>query len=180
MASSQKDFRIEPPVHITFDLQVDGDATGELDHDVLVLDDLTGAESDVFREGPKAGQVRRELPDELAKRKAIEIQAATFDHVLRGLAPRVAFVATSTLEDREFPVDVTFESMDDFDPAGLAEKVPLVAELMETRRQLEYLLAVTQGTATREAALDRALGEKLPELSQLIEGGKNDSSAEGA
>ena len=50
------------------------------------------------------------------------------------MKPRVAFQVPNTLTgEGNLSVDITFESMDDFSPAAVAQKVGALSKLLEAR-----------------------------------------------
>ena len=54
-------------------------------------------------------------------------------------------------------VDMTFESMDDFSPAKVAEKVDGLKELLKARQELANLLSYMDGKAGAEDLLNKIL-----------------------
>ena len=73
----------------------------------------------------------------VADRKLLEIDVDNFDERLKSMKPRVAFNVPNTLTgEGNFPVDLTFTSMDDFSPAAIAKKVAGLDKLLEARTQL--------------------------------------------
>ena len=66
--------------------------------------------------------------------------------------PRAAFQARNRLTgEGNIPVDITFESMDDFSPAAVARQVPALAKLLQAREQLSNLLSYMDGKVAAEA-----------------------------
>ena len=64
------------------------------------------------------------------------------------------------------PVELTFESMDDFSPAAVARKVEPLRKLLDARTQLSNLLTYMDGKANAEELLGKAL--KDPALLQAL------------
>jgi type VI secretion system protein ImpB len=113
-----------------------------------------------------AGKSATEQPA-LADRKMMEIDIDNFDARLKSLQPRVAFRVANTLtEQGELPVDITFESMDDFSPAAVARKVDSLSKLLEARTQLANLLTYMDGKAGAEELVSQLLAD--PTLLQAL------------
>jgi type VI secretion system protein ImpB len=67
---------------------------------------------------------------------------------MKSMKPRVAFNVENTLTgEGSLPVDITFESMDDFSPAAVARKVEGLNKLLEARQQLSNLITYMDGKA---------------------------------
>ena len=68
-------------------------------------------------------------------KKFLDIDADNFDDRMKSIKPRVAFNVPNVMTgEGNLAVDVSFESMDDFSPDKVAEKVDGVKELLEARR----------------------------------------------
>lgn len=79
-------------------------------------------------------------------KKFLDIDADNFDDRMKSIKPRVAFNVPNVMTgEGNLAVDVSFESMDDFSPDKVAEKVDGVKELLEARRQLSNLLSYMDG-----------------------------------
>jgi type VI secretion system protein ImpB len=118
-----------PRVHIKFDVELeDGVPMNELPFVVGVMGDYSG---DATKDLPK-----------LKDRKFIEIDRDNFDEVLRRQNVGLNLRVNNTLADdgSEMPVQLKFEAMDDFSPAAVAEQVPALKKLLETRSKLNELL----------------------------------------
>ena len=77
---------------------------------------------------------------------------------MKAIQPRVAFTVPNTLTDQgDIAVDMTFESMDDFTPGAVAEKVEPLRKLLEARTQLNNLLTYMDGKSGAEALLAEVL-----------------------
>ena len=134
-----------PRVHITYDVETGGAIEmKELPFIVGILADLSGQ------------------PDEplarLKDRKFVEIDRDNFSAVMTGMKPRLAFRIDNTLanDDSKMAVELSFHSLDDFEPECVARQIDPLRKLLEVRRQLKDLLAKTDGN-------DR-LGERLQEI----------------
>jgi type VI secretion system protein ImpB len=107
-----------------------------------------------------------ELPP-VADRKFLEIDVDTFDSRMKAMAPRVAFQVPNTLTgEGNMNVELTFESMDDFSPAAVAEKVDSLKKLLEARKQLSNLITYMDGKSGAEALVSKLLAD--PALLQSL------------
>jgi type VI secretion system protein ImpB len=108
-------------------------------------------------------------PPKVEDRKFLDIDVDNFDDRLKAMKPRVAMTVKNTLTgEGSLPVEITFESMDDFSPAALARKIEPLRELLEARQQLSNLITYMDG----KGAAEELLAEKLrdpQQLQQLVE-----------
>lgn len=151
-ASSQKFIARNraPRVQIEYDLELYGaQKKVNLPFVMGVMADLSGKPADA-------------LPA-VADRKFLEIDVDNFDERLKSTKPRVAFQVPNTLTgEGNVPVDITFESMEDFSPAAVARKVEPLAKLLEARTQLSNLLTYMDGKGGAETLMNKVLSD--PEL----------------
>ena len=104
-----------------------------------------------------SGNPKEPLPA-VEQRKFLEIGVDNFDDRLKSMKPRVAFQVPNKLTGQgNLPVEVTFESMDDFSPAAVARKVEPLRKLLEARTQLSNLLTYMDGKAKAEDLIAKAL-----------------------
>jgi len=136
-----------PRVQIEYDLEVYGaEKKVNLPFVMGVMADLSGKPEEA-------------LPN-LTERSFQEIDIDNFDDRLKAAKPRVAFQVPNTLTgEGNLPVDITFESMDDFSPAAVARKVDSLNKLLTTRTQLSNLLTYMDGKAGAEELLNKVLGD---------------------
>ncbi|MCG8709085.1 type VI secretion system contractile sheath small subunit [Brenneria sp. 4F2] len=107
------------------------------------------------------------------ERKFLEIDIDNFDERMKALKPRVAYQVDNTLtEDGKINVELTFESMDDFQPDAVARKVEPLNKLLEARTQLSNLLTYMDGKNGAEELITKVLQDPtlLKALSQLPNG----------
>lgn len=91
-------------------------------------------------------------------KKFLDIDADNFDDRMKSIKPRVAFNVPNVMTgEGNLAVDVSFESMDDFSPDKVAEKVDGVKELLEARRQLSNLLSYMDGKTGAEELITKLL-----------------------
>jgi len=127
-----------PRVQIEYDVEIYGsEKKVQLPFVMGVLADLYGKPQDT--------------PPPVGERKFLDIDVDNFDDRLKAMKPRVAFRVQNTLTgEGELPVDITFESMDDFLPDAIARKVEPLRKLLEARNQLANLLTYMDGKAKAE------------------------------
>ena len=91
----------------------------------------------------------------LKDRKMTSIDRDNFNDVLAAATPRVALKVQNKLTDQEgsIPVELNFKHMDDFEPAKVAEQVPVLKELLEMRQRLTYLQSKMEGNDKLESLL---------------------------
>jgi len=125
--------------------------------------ELYGAEKKVnlpFVAGVMAdlsGKPEEALPG-LADRKFLEIDVDNFDERLKAAKPRVAFQVPNTLTgEGNMSVDITFESLDDFSPAAVAQKVDALKKLLDARTELSNLLTYMDGKSSAEELIAKVL-----------------------
>lgn len=133
-----------PRVHITYDVEV-GNAieAKELPFVVGVLGDFSGK--------PDADDP---LP-RVKERKFIEIDRDNFDKVLAGMKPRLAYSVRNRLTPGggNINVELRFNSLDDFEPDRVVQKVEPLKKLVETRQRLSDLLSKMDGNDKLESLL---------------------------
>ncbi len=124
-----------PRVQITYDVETGGaQESKELPFVVGVMADLSGQ--------PK------EANKPMKERKFVPIDRDNFNSVLEKSAPRVAVQVPNKLtddKDQMLNAEVTFKSMDDFEPAAVARQIPALKQLLDMRDQLNQLLGKMEG-----------------------------------
>lgn len=136
----------KPRVHITYDVET-GDAMEkrELPFVMGVLGDFSG-------------QPTTKLPP-LRERKFIQIDRDNINDVLKKMTPGLNLRVENTLagDGSELGVQLKFESMEDFEPAKVANQVEPLKKLVETRNQLRDLLAKVDVSSDLESTLEDVL-----------------------
>src|SRR5438105_2586992 len=97
----------------------------------------------------------------LKRRPFIPIDRDNFSEVMTRAAPRVAFRVPNRVGDKSdelLNVELRFKSIEDFEPAKVAEQVPILNELLQMRKQLTTLLGKMEGNDALE---------KLPSILQI-------------
>ncbi|MGN0905240.1 MAG: type VI secretion system contractile sheath small subunit [Alphaproteobacteria bacterium] len=115
-----------------------------------------------------SGKPAEPLP-KLEDRKMLEIDADNFDDRLKSVKPRVALNVPNVMSgEGNLSVEMTFESMDDFSPAAVAQKVDGLKQLLQARQELANLLSYMDGKSGAEELLNKILEDPalLKALSQ--------------
>jgi type VI secretion system protein ImpB len=142
--------RVRPPrVHITYDVQV-GDAIEKRD-----LPFVAGVMADL------SGMPDKPLPP-IAKRKFVAVDRDNINDVMKKIGPRLAFKVPNRLseDDTKLNVELRFETMDDFQPAKIAEQVSPLRKLLELRNSLANLRSSLIGNDKLEGLLKEMLGNE--------------------
>ena len=149
MGSSQKFIarNRSPRVQIEYDVELYGaQKKVQLPFVMGVMSDLSGKPEEA-------------LPP-VSDRKFLEVDVDNFDARMKSMKPRVAFQVENTLTgEGNLPVDITFESMDDFSPAAVAAKVDGLNKLLEARTQLANLITYMDGKTGAEELIAKVLAD---------------------
>jgi type VI secretion system protein ImpB len=139
--------RVRPPrVQITYDVQV-GDAIEKRD-----LPFVVGVLADL------SGQPDQPLPA-IAKRKFVQVDRDNINDVMKKIGPRLAFKVPNRLseDDTKLNVELRFQTMDDFQPAKIAEQITPLRKLLELRNSLANLRASLIGNEKLENLLQEVI-----------------------
>jgi type VI secretion system protein ImpB len=146
-----------PRVQITYDLETGGAIEKkELPLVVGILADLAG-------ELPA-----KETVGDLKPRKFVEIDRDNFNDVMRSIKPTLNIAAFGMPKQ-----SITFETIDDFGPDRLVEKVTALNDLLKVRQSLNDLLVLIDG---KEALGDSLL--KVAKDQKAIASGTGDPVAD--
>ena len=143
--------RVRPPrVNISYEVETGGAVEKkELPFVMGVLGDFSGNPTQ-----PLAA---------LKQRKFVEVTPDNFDAVLKAMTPRVSFKVDNKLQEGadagKIGVDIAFESLDDFSPENVAQKVPALKQLLDLRTKLADLRGSLQGNDKLEEALQATLND---------------------
>ena len=136
----------KPRVHIKYEVETEGAVIErELPFVVGVMGDFSGNPTEALRP--------------LKDRKFVQIDRDNFNDVMGRIAPELNFKTKNTLanDGTEFAVNLKFKSMDDFDPARVAEQVPALKSLIETRNKLRDLMSKVDRSEALEGLLEQVL-----------------------
>lgn len=122
--------------------------------------------------GDFAAQSKKEQK-KLKDREFVEIDRDTFDKVMSGMAPRLAFRVDDQLSgepDKKLNVELEFRSIKDLAPENVARQIPAVRTLLEKREKLKTLLARMDGNDLLQAKFDEILSstEKRDQLTREL------------
>ncbi len=145
----------KPRVHISYEVETGGAAVKrELPFVVGVLGDFSG----------NPAQPLKPLKD----RKFTQIDRDNFDDVLAKTAPELHFKVENTLagDKSQMQVDLAFKSLEDFSPSKVADQVPALKKLLETRAKLSDLVSKVDRSEDLEEILEKVL-KNTDELKKL-------------
>jgi type VI secretion system protein ImpB len=135
-----------PRVHIKYEIETGGaQVERELPFVVGVMGDFSGNPTTPLRP--------------LKERKFVQIGKENFDEVMDRISPELNIKVANTLagDDSLVPVQLKFRSMADFEPGRIAEQVPALKKLLDTRNQLRDLMTKVDRSADLENLLERVL-----------------------
>jgi type VI secretion system protein ImpB len=138
-----------PRVHIKYEVETEGAVIErELPFVVGVMGDFSGNPTEPLRP--------------LNERKFVQIDRDNFNDVMARIAPELNIRVKNTLagDDSEMPLQLKFKSMDDFEPGKIAEAVPALKKLLDTRNQLRDLMTKVDRSTDLENLLERVLQNK--------------------
>lgn len=149
----------KPRVHITYDVET-GDAKEkkELPFVAGVMGDFSGDNTENLKP--------------LKERSFVDIDGENFNDVMEKTAPKLDLKVDNKLTDdgSTMAVNLSFNSMEDFEPASIIEQVEPLNKLMETRNLLNDLLSKADMSEDLEATLESILqdSEQLKLLSSEL------------
>jgi type VI secretion system protein ImpB len=121
-----------------------------------VLADLSGKWAEPDDVPAKDRSARGDL---VAERKFLEIDQQNFNERMKAIRPTVSFNVPDVLTGKgSLPVNLSFESMDDFAPDKVAAKIEPLRELLAIRKKLSELKNRAANKPALEKALDKVLG----------------------
>ncbi|HXT81681.1 MAG TPA: type VI secretion system contractile sheath small subunit [Acetobacteraceae bacterium] len=136
----------KPRVHITYEVETEGaEIQRELPFVVGVLGDFSGDPTSPLRP--------------LADRKFIQIDRDNFNDVMAGMTPGLKLKVDNKLSEEggQMAVDLKFNGIEDFEPARVAQQVPALRALMETRAKLRDLMSKVDRSEELEGLLEQVL-----------------------
>jgi type VI secretion system protein ImpB len=150
----------KPRVQISYEVE-DGDKSvkKELPFVVGVLGDFSGNPSKPLKS--------------FKQRKFIQIDGENFDDVMSKMTPELSFKVKNTLknDDSLLPVNLKFNSIDDFLPDKVAAQVEPLKRLLDIRAKLKEILGKADCSEDLEAELEKILqsNEHLESLSKDLD-----------
>ena len=108
----------------------------------------------------------------LADRKFIQIDRDNFNDVMARMNPGLKLKVDNKLSEDggQMAVDLKFNSIEDFEPARVAQQVPALRALMETRAKLRDLMSKVDRSEELEGLLEQVLKneDELKSLSSQL------------
>lgn len=127
--------------------------------------------------GDFVGKPEEPLPA-LKNRKFVEIDADNFNQVLSGMKPRLAYTVDNKLQDdgSKMGVELTFDSIEDFEPDNIVQQVEPLRKLVEARQKLTDLRSKMDGNEKLESMLEDIISDadKQKELKDALGIGEGD------
>jgi type VI secretion system protein ImpB len=157
----------KPRVHLRYDVEI-GDATEkrELPFVMGVIGDFSGKPTAQLKP--------------LDERKFVNIDRDNINQVLKQMTPGLAFDVPNALADdgSMMKVSLKFESMDDFDPARVANQIEPLKKLLAIRTKLNELISKADRSPELAGALEQALknSENIDAFAQELGVGKEEES----
>ena len=139
----------KPRVHITYEVETEGaQIERELPFVVGIMGDFAGDPSEPLKP--------------LAERKFVQIDRDNFNDVMARIAPGLNLKVDNTLADdgSQMAVNLKFNSLDDFEPTRVAEQVPALKAMLETRAKLRDLMSKVDRSDELEGLLEQVLQDK--------------------
>lgn len=139
----------KPRVHITYEVETEGAAiVRELPFVVGVMGDYAGDPAEPLKP--------------LAERKFVQIDRDNFNDVMGRIAPGLNLKVDNTLagDGSQMGVNLKFRSIEDFEPAKVAEQVPALKAMLETRARLRDLMSKVDRSDELEGLLEQVLQDK--------------------
>ncbi len=158
-----------PRVQITYDVETNGAMVKkELPFVVGIMADLSG-----HREEKELGALK--------DRKFVEIDRDNIDSVMNDAAPTLNVSVDNKLSDdnSQLRLSLQFKSMEDFEPAKVAEQVAPLKELLDMRKRLDEVISRITTNSQLESVLQDVLAnsDKVKELAKQM--GIEETTGEG-
>ncbi|KIT17898.1 type VI secretion system contractile sheath small subunit [Jannaschia aquimarina] len=153
-----------PRVNISYEDPYDSEKMIELPFIMGVMSDLSGNASS------------KEKP-EMEEREFRDVTGATLDTFMNDVAPATSFAVENKLDpdsEDKLGVHLEFRSMDDFNPARVAEQVPALNKLLEARKQLANLQRYMNSKPKAQEQIRMLLQD--PELMAALAARSDDAS----
>ncbi|WP_137125152.1 type VI secretion system contractile sheath small subunit [Roseomonas sp. HF4] len=139
----------KPRVHITYEVETEGAAIErELPFVVGILGDFAGDPTEPLKP--------------LAERKFVQIDRDNFNDVMARIQPGLNIKVDNTLagDGSQMAVNLKFRSIEDFEPTRVADQVPALKAMLETRSKLRDLMSKVDRSDELEGLLEQVLQDK--------------------
>ena len=133
----------KPRVHITYEVETEG---------AQIVRELP------FVMGDFSGDPTAPLQS-MTDRKFVQIDRDNFNDVMARMNPGLKMRVDNKLteEGGQMAVDLKFNAIEDFEPARVAQQVPALRALMETRAKLRDLMSKVDRSEELEGLLEKVL-----------------------
>jgi type VI secretion system protein ImpB len=139
----------KPRVHITYEVETEGaEVLRELPFVVGIMGDFAGDPTEPLRP--------------VAERKFVQIDRDNFNDVMARIAPGLNIKVDNTLagDGSQLGLQLKFKSIEDFEPAKVADQVPAIKAMLETRAKLRDLMSKADRSDELEGLLEQVLQDK--------------------
>jgi type VI secretion system protein ImpB len=139
----------KPRVHITYEVETEGaQIERELPFVVGIMGDFAGDPTEPLKP--------------LAERKFVQIDRDNFNDVMARIQPGLNIKVDNTLagDGSQMSVGLKFRSLEDFEPTRVAEQVPALKAMLETRAKLRDLMSKVDRSDELEGLLEEVLKDK--------------------
>ena len=155
----------KPRVHITYDVETEGaEVQRELPFVMGVMGDFSGDPTAPLKS--------------MTDRKFIQIDRDNFNDVMASMTPGLKLKVDNKLSEDggQMGVDLKFNGIEDFEPARVAQQVPALRTLMETRAKLRDLMSKVDRSEELESLLEQVLKseDEIKSLSSQLGLGKQE------
>jgi type VI secretion system protein ImpB len=136
----------KPRVHITYEVETEGaEILRELPFVVGIMGDFSGDPTGPLRP--------------LSERRFTQIDRDNFNDVMARMTPGLNLRVANKLADdgSEMAVALKFNSLEDFEPGRVAEQVPALRALLDTRNKLRDLMSKVDRSEQLESLLEQIL-----------------------
>lgn len=154
-----------PRVQISYEDPYDAEKQVELPFVMGIMADLSGNASKVDKPA-------------MADRKFSNVDMDNFEEYMGSVQPAVTFRVDNKLGDQageKMGVNLSFNKMSDFDPAGIARQVPALKALLDAREQLANLQRYMDGKVAAEDQLKQLLSN--PDLMKALQDRRNETAS---
>ena len=136
----------KPRVHISYDVETEGaEVQRELPFVMGVMGDFSGDPTSPLQP--------------MSDRKFVQIDRDNFNDVMARMTPGVNLKVDNKLSEEggQMAVGLKFNGIEDFEPARVAQQVPALRSLMETRAKLRDLMSKVDRSEELEGLLEKVL-----------------------
>jgi type VI secretion system protein ImpB len=136
----------KPRVHITYDVETEGaQVQRELPFVMGVMGDFSGDPTTPLQP--------------MSERKFVQIDRDNFNDVMARMNPGLNLKVDNKLSEEggQIAVGLKFNGIEDFEPARVAQQVPALRTLMETRTKLRDLMSKVDRSEELEGLLEKVL-----------------------